>query len=126
MDIDYSTPVGQVRLNIADVHDDPAQRLLTDPQISALIKGNRDSVNRASWRALIIIASSEVLISKKLKTQDVQTDGPATSAELRLLAATYLAAAQEDETKEDEDSDEGFMFVSFAGSRKPEATGWPR
>lgn len=126
MEIDYSTPVGQVRLNIADVHDDVTKRLLTDPQISALLQGNRDSVNRASWRALIIIASSEVLVSKKIRTQDVQTDGPATSAELRLLAATYLAAAQEEEAKADEDADEGFMFVSFGGSRKPEATGWPR
>ena len=36
---------------------------------------------------------SEVLVGKKIRTQDLQTDGPAVSAELRALAARYRAEA---------------------------------
>lgn len=95
--IDYETPVGMVRLNITDVHDDPVKRVLTDDQIQGLLTAAGGSVYRATARALRLIATSEVLVSKKIRTQDLQTDGPAVAAELRAQAKAYddLAAAEE-------------------------------
>ena len=43
--------------------------------------------------ALRTIAASEVLVSKKIRTQDLQTDGPAVAAELRALAREWDAKA---------------------------------
>lgn len=94
--IDYETPLGMVRLNITDTSEDPAARLLTDDQIRGLLTAASDSVYGATARALRLIATSEVLVSKKIRTQDLSTDGPAVAAELRAQAREYddLAAAE--------------------------------
>ena len=94
--IDYETPLGMVRLYITDTSEDPAARLLTDDQIRGLLTAASDSVYGATARALRLIATSEVLVSKKIRTQDLQTDGPAVAAELRAQAKAYddLAAAE--------------------------------
>ena len=94
--IDYETPLGMVRLYITDTSEDPAARLLTDDQIRGLLTAAGGSVYGATARALRLIATSEVLVSKKIRTQDLQTDGPAVAAELRAQAKAYddLAAAE--------------------------------
>jgi hypothetical protein len=84
--IDYTTPLGQVRLLITDTTDDPADWLFTDDQLDAFYTLAGENVNRTAAKALLVIAASEVLISKKIRTQDLSTDGPAVSAELRALA----------------------------------------
>lgn len=98
--IDYETPLGMVRLYITDTSEDPAARLLTDDQIRGLLTAASDSVYGATARALRLIATSEVLVSKKIRTQDLTTDGPAVAAELRAQAKVYddLAAAETGET----------------------------
>jgi len=88
------TDVEIVRLNIADLGDPP---LFTDDQLNAWLSQYGGSVNRATYRALITIATSEVLLGKKIRTQDLQTDGPAVAAELRALASTYKAEADDDD-----------------------------
>lgn len=95
------TDVEIVRLNITDLSDPP---LFTDEQLGAWLTQYGGSVNRATYRALITIATSEVLLGKKIRTQDLQTDGPAVAAELRNLAATYKAEA------DDEDATAGSFF----------------
>lgn len=95
------TDVEIVRLNITDLADPP---LFTDEQLGAWLAQYGGSVNRATYRALITIATSEVLLGKKIRTQDLQTDGPAVAAELRNLAATYKAEA------DDEDAAAGSFF----------------
>ena len=94
--IDYETPLGMVRLYTTDTSEDPAARLLTDDQIRGLLTAASDSVYGATARALRLIATSEVLVSKKIRTQDLQTDGPAVAAELRAQAKAYddLASAE--------------------------------
>lgn len=94
--IDYETPLGMVRLYTTDTSEDPAARLLTDDQIRGLLTAASDSVYGATARALRLIATSEVLVSKKIRTQDLTTDGPAVAAELRAQAKVYddLAAAE--------------------------------
>lgn len=90
-----SDPVGLVRLNIADLDDD--NQLLTNEQIQTLLDAVDGNTNRASARALRTIASSEVLIGKKIRTQELSTDGPAVSKELRALAEEFDRHADEDD-----------------------------
>jgi len=92
MAIDYETPLGEVRLLISDI-DEPDGLLLTDEMINAFLRMASDNVNRAAAKALTTIAASEVLVSKYIRTQDLSTDGPKVSAELRALAASLLAEA---------------------------------
>lgn len=87
--MDYTDPVAQVRLLTTDVD----YALLTDDQLVALLALNGDSVRLAAADALELIATSEVLVSKKIRTQDLQTDGPAVAAELRALAGSLRAQA---------------------------------
>lgn len=92
MAIDYSTDVGKVRLLIPDTDEDNA--LLIDPQIQAFLS-MEGSVKLAAAAALDVIASSEVLVSKVIRTQDLQTDGAKVSAELRARAASIRQQVDE-------------------------------
>lgn len=101
MPIDYTTPTGQVRLLIADV--DETALLLADDQVRGLLAMHGvpadaadapvAAVRRAAADALDTIASSEALVSKKIRSQDLNTDGPAVAAALRAHAAQLRALA---------------------------------
>lgn len=81
---DPTTPVGMVRLLITDVNDqDP---LLEDDQLAALLAAESGDVKLAAASALEVIARSELLVAKKITTQDLSTDGPAVASELRAQA----------------------------------------
>lgn len=120
-EIDYDSPAGQVRLLIADV--DPDRPVLTDQQVQAFLAyhgvkpadmaPSAWSVKRAAASALATIATSEVMIGKVIRTQDLQTDGAKVAAELRAQAAALRAQADADEDKAaDEDSD-GILISEF-------------
>lgn len=102
-----------VRLNITDTG---AEQLFTDDQLNAWLDQYSGSINRATYRALITMATSEVLISKKIRTQDLSTDGPAVSAELRHLAETYKADAEAAEAV----TGSFFEVIPFCDPFKPE------
>lgn len=89
----YYALVDDVRLLTADL--DPASPVLTDDQYVKLLRLYSGDTRRAGARALRIMAASEVLISKVIKTQDLSTDGRAVSAELRALADQLDAEAVE-------------------------------
>ncbi|MCV2395927.1 hypothetical protein OEB99_16550 [Actinotalea sp. M2MS4P-6] len=102
--IDYATATGQVRLLIADV--DETAPLLDDDAVNGYLALNgvtdptdtsdKAATRRAAADALDAIASSESLISKKIRTQaGVSTDGPAVAADLRKHAAQLRAQAEE-------------------------------
>lgn len=116
MAIDYSTPVGQVRLLISDVNE--AEPILDDGHIGGFLKLNGDNVRRAAADALDAIASSEALVSKAIRTQDLQTDGTKVADTLRKHADRLRAQA-------DDDEDDGFVFDIVApstGANRPEHT----
>lgn len=120
--IDYTSPLGQVRLLITDVSADPALQLFSDDQLGAFLTMALDqSVHRAAAQALDVIAASEVLVGKKIRTQDLQTDGPAVAAELRAQAAQLRVTA---------DQEDGFFFDIVTPSPYPstygEAAEFPR
>lgn len=91
--------VDDVRLLTADL--DPARPVLTDDQYMKLLGLYKGNTRRAGARALRIMAASEVLISKVIKTQDLSADGRAVSAELRALAEQLDAEAVVEEGAED-------------------------
>jgi hypothetical protein len=92
------TPVAKVRLLIADTDVD--NQLFTDEQLEGFLSIEGSRIKRAAAQALDTIATSEVLISKKIRTLDLQTDGPAVAAELR-------ARAKQLRDEDDQDGDEG-------------------
>jgi len=102
-----------VRLNITDLG---TEQLFTDDQLNAWLTQYGGSINRATYRALITIATSEVLLGKKIRTQDLSTDGPAVADSLLKLAATYKAEADE----EDAATGSFFEVIPFEDPFKPE------
>lgn len=98
--MDYETPIKQVRVLIADMATPP---LLDDPTLQTYLElqgwedGARWAVKRAAADALEAIAVSEVLVSKKIRTQDLTSDGPAVAESLRKLAAGLRTQADDDD-----------------------------
>lgn len=84
--IDYSTPLGQVRLLIADT--DETNEVLTDSMIAGFL-GLAPSANvrLAAAEALDAIAISEALVLKVMTTLDVTTDGASLARVLQGRAA---------------------------------------
>lgn len=96
--------ISRVRLLIADLPKDGEAgcgtgTLLTDTQVEDLLDLSGGNVKRAAARALRTIATSEVLLSKKITQQDLSVDGPAVAAELRAQADALDADAQRDEDR---------------------------
>lgn len=109
---DYATAVGQVRLLIPDteqIGDTPAY-LFSDPQIQAFLALYGNNVKRAAAQAKLVLATSEALINKVIKTYDFQTDGAKLGAELRAQAAELRAEADRDEL---DDSSDTFLIAGM-------------
>lgn len=117
--------VDLARLFTADLATDPTKRLLSDSQLTSLLRANGAKVpgevptrlvRLAAADALDTVARSEVLVSKKIRTQDVSTDGPAVAAELRAQAASLRAQAAVELAEEIDTADgAGPLIVSFTG-----------
>lgn len=115
---DYTTAVGQVRLLIPDTEQlenlaDPlasASYIFSDPQLQAFLSLYSNNVKRAAAQAKLVLATSETLINKVIRTADYTTDGAKLGAELRAQAAELRAEADKDEA---EDSYEEIAIVSF-------------
>lgn len=83
MAIDYTTPVGQVRLHTADLDATP---IVSDEIINGYLSMHGGDVLLAAADVLDAVATTELLLAKKIRTQDLSTDGPAVAAELRKKA----------------------------------------
>ena len=110
-----------VRQLISDIGD---ELLLDDDHITALLDLNTRSVRLAAADALETIAASEVLVSKKIRTQDLATDGPAVAKALMDLAASYRKRARDLGEDPAADVVEFFDIVPTTGGdgRRPEHT----
>ena len=112
----YSTAIGQVRLLIPDVEQlenlknpsSPASYIFDDAQIQAFITLYGDNVKRAAAQAKLTLATSEALISKVIKTDDLATDGAKLGAELRAQAAELRKEADSDDLY---DASDAFTIV---------------
>jgi hypothetical protein len=121
--VDYSTAVGQVRLLIPDTEQlenlaDPtadAEYIFSDAQVQAFLTLYSNNVKRAAAQAKLVLATSESLINKVIRTADYTTDGAKLGAELRAQAK----ALQEEADKDDliDSYDDSFIVV-------PQLTKW--
>lgn len=104
---DYTTPLGQVRLLIADLGTEP---LIADELLDGYLALEGGNVLRAAAAALDAMATSDILISRKIRTQDLATDGPAVAAALRAQAQALRIRA------DDADAAEGSYFEIIPGA----------
>lgn len=115
----YNTPLGQLRALLFQTErykdpanpEAPADYLVSDDQLSAYIAINGDKLYGAAADALLALASNEALVSKKIRTEDLSTDGPAVAAELRRTAAEFKI--KQNDLDESNDSLEAFEVVDF-------------
>lgn len=93
---DYSTDVARVRLLISDI--DVADQIFNDAAIQAFIDMALDgNIKRAAAQALLVMATNEVLVQKRIKLLDLSTDGPAEAKALQDLARQYREEADAEE-----------------------------
>lgn len=115
---DMSTTLGTLRGLIPDMRKlvDPADELapaaylFEDDHLQAFLNLSGDKPLLAAAMALMALATNEALVSKKIRTEDLSTDGPAVAGELRRLADSYrLQQGQADALANEE-----FTIVDFA------------
>lgn len=102
---DYATAVGQVRLLIPDTDqledlsnpEAEASYIFDDHQVQALLVLYSDNVKRAAAQAKLVLATSEALINKVIRTSDYNTDGAKLGAELREQAKALQQEADKDD-----------------------------
>jgi hypothetical protein len=102
---DYATVVGQIRLLIPDVEQltnlaNPtasAEYIFSDAQIQAFATLYSNNVKRAAAQAKLVLATSEALINKVIRTSDYTTDGAKLGAELRAQAKQLQDEAKQDD-----------------------------
>lgn len=90
---DPSTDSGKVRLLCGDQSEDG--RIFEDAEIDAFLAIEDGSIRFAAATALEAIAASEVLIQKKIKLLDIETDGPACAKALMELAGKLRDAEEQ-------------------------------
>lgn len=124
--LDPESPVGQVRLLISDsqlrsdpgIPSQPAEYYFSDAFISGFLAINSGNIFHAAASALTSLAANESLVSKKIRKENLQTDGPAVTNALRLLAQDYTARGNK--LQEAGDAADGtFLIVDFADPVTP-------
>lgn len=104
-DIDFSSPVGQVRVlipdlrkleDLRDLRNEP-RYLFADEEIEALLAVNSGNVKLAAADACDTIGMDKALQLLVLKTDDKQTDGAKLLAAIVGRARQLRAQAKEDE-----------------------------
>lgn len=133
---DYSSSVGKVRALIPDVEqvdwerDGNASYMFTDAHLESLLSlyppiENPDDVGyqstvhirRAAADAVDTLATSEVLISKVIKTEDLQTDGAKAANAMTNRAAALRRQADKEEA--DLEARTAFTIIDYQPARNP-------
>jgi hypothetical protein len=94
---DYTGDAAKVRLLISDT--DLQQPIFNDEAIEAFLSIAGGSVKRAAASALMVITVNEVLVQKRIRLLDLQTDGPAEANALKALAEQYRKEADAEEVE---------------------------
>jgi hypothetical protein len=121
--VDYSTAIGQVRLLIPDTEQledlsgtqEHGEYIFNDAQIQAFLSLYSNNVKRAAAQAKLVLATSESLINKVIRTADYTTDGAKLGAELRAQAKQLQDEADKDDLVDS--YDDSFIVV-------PQNTKW--
>ena len=81
--------IAEMRLNVGDRPTAETDRLFSDADMGIFLDREGCDVNRATARALRVIAGNMVMVLKKIERDGLRTDGAAVSAELRKLADEF-------------------------------------
>jgi len=116
---EYTTPLGQLRALVSQTEQyvDPANPdadpdyLMSDGLLQSFLVINHDKLYGAAADVLLALAANEALVSKKIRTEDLSTDGSVIANSLRQVAQEYRKR-QEDEDAEDA-ALEAFELVDF-------------
>lgn len=118
-----TTEINKVRYLIPDTEQVfDGQTLFTDPEIEGYLEIGGGSPLRAAAYAMIAIANSEAMISKVIRTQDLQTNGAQVADAFRRNAALLF-----DRADKEDDLTNGFYLdiVDYQSEYvKPELTEW--
>lgn len=123
--VDHTSDVGRVRKYIPDLvplentkdPSAPKEFYFSDVEIAGFLyeySGDQESerwdVKYAAADAIDALANNEALVLKKIKTEDLQTDGPATASALR---AGARALREQAKAEEQAHFDSEVAFVPF-------------
>lgn len=86
--VDYSTPLGQIRLIIGD---DESPYVFSDEKIQTFLSLYHSNLNLTAAALFDRIASDTVLLYKVVRTDDLQVDGAKMAEEFRRRAAQLRA-----------------------------------
>jgi hypothetical protein len=109
--VDPATKVGQVRILIGDTIQDSGEYIYSDPIIGGYLIVNSDNVKYAAADALDTLATNEAYISKKIRTESLQTDGASVANAIRLHATALRSRARQED--EDLAAEGAFEIVDF-------------
>lgn len=120
------TLVGKLRLLTGDsvLRADPKNRGATptyyyeDDALEAFLDIEGGNLKLAAADVLMSFASNEAMVSKKIRTETLQTDGPAVAAELRLQAQAFRQEGMTDKAALDAE-DGAFFIVDFVDPITP-------
>lgn len=116
-----ATSIDKVRVLIPDTEAVfNGGTLFTETEIETYLEIANGSVLRAASYAVYAIATSEAMISKVIKTQDLSTNGAQVAEALHKKAAALAARAD----KEDDLADAFYFNIIDSYSGHPELTEW--
>lgn len=90
--LDETTDIGAVRMIIQDTNIEEA--MFSDAAITRLLSMNADDIRLAAAAALDIMASSQAMILKVIRTLDLSTDGASVARALREHASQLRKDAE--------------------------------
>ena len=95
--VDPATKVGQVRILIGDtIQDHGNEYIYSDEIVGGYLTINADNVKYAAADALDTLATNDAYVSKKLRTESLQTDGASVANAIRLHATALRARARQE------------------------------
>lgn len=105
---DYATPLGQLRALVSQTeqYKDPADPaavadyLMSDGLLQSYLVMNGDKLYGAASDALLALAANEALVSKKIRTEDLSTDGSVIANSLRQIAQEYRNRQKEEDLED--------------------------
>lgn len=106
--VDYATPLGQLRALVSQTerYKDPADPaaaadyLMSDGQLQSFLALNSNKLYGAAADTLLSLAANEALVSKKIRTEDLSTDGSVIANSLRQIAAEYRGRQKEEDLED--------------------------
>lgn len=117
----------QIPDNDAVFGESENEYLFSDATLDGYLVRARGSILRAAGYANLAIASSEAMISKVIRTQDLTTNGAAVADALRQVAKELFALADQEDAAAARAENDFFYIIDYKQGwthDRPELTEW--